>query len=436
VTTASAEEVALGRVRDLLRGFPAFGFDIVGYLRSTRHEQWLRETWTLVRATRHQLTAEHLVTRADDLRRRIPGYRGLPPVQRLTDVPLLTSERLRADPLMFIDPAETGEPLVTTTTSGTSGPSLRVVYTQRFHLRELFLAVPTVLSRVGLADLIARPFLALHVTDSTCAAAQVFTDPAGLFGLQARASFVVGDPSSVDEILTMIEVLQPAAVTSRPELLGVLLDAVRRRGGAPFARVGCLVSSGSTLTPAMRAELANFLSRPVVELYGLTEIGIAATQCPATALHIEPSVVAETPADGAIVLSSLANAAMPLLRYDTGDRGRLDQGCRCGSAAPRLTLAPGRVVPCFRWSSGELFVPTVLHDVFERLPVREFRVTQVAPDQLQVVVEPAPAASPTLTADVTAAVAAMLPSSATVAVSIGDLPVGRPSDRYHSELAN
>ncbi|MFC9825367.1 AMP-binding protein [Streptomyces erythrochromogenes] len=433
---ARTEEVALGQVRDLLRDFPAFEFDVVAHLQSMRHGTWLRKAWTRTRAARDRLTPEHLVASTDDLRRRIPGYRGLPPVRTLDDIPLLTSQRLRADSLLFIDPAETDESLVMTTTSGTTGPSLRVLYTQHFHLRELFLAVPTALVRAGLDHLLATPFLTLHVTDSTRATAQVFSDPAGLFGLQARVPVAVGDPASVDRTLAMIEEFKPAAVTSRPELLGALLHTVRRRQGRnPFASVGCLVSSGSTLTPTLRADLSGLLGLPLVELYALTETGLTAAACPQAALHVEPSVVAETLADGTIVLSSLANAAMPILRYDSGDRGRLDDGCPCGSSTPRLALAPGRVVPCFHWPTGELFVPTALHDVFERFSVREFRVVQVSPDRLEITIEPATAAPPTLTADVAAAVTAMLPTSVTVAVSASDLPAGRPNDRYRSELA-
>ena len=127
------------------------------------------------------------------------------------------------------------------------------------------------------------------------------------------------------------------------------------RGGLRL-RLGLF--GGEPWTEEMRAEIERSLGLTAVNFYGLSEMcgpGVAA-ECTARAgLHvqedhfavevIEPSSGRPVPdgVAGELVFTTLTKEAMPLLRYRTGDIGRLAGGpCPCGRTMVRLTGLRGR----------------------------------------------------------------------------------------------
>ena len=126
---------------------------------------------------------------------------------------------------------------------------------------------------------------------------------------------------------------------------------------APDAPPKNVLLSADRVSPVLRAALERVWGCEVFEHYGLTESGLGcAVECPAhdgahirhDALYLEiidPASGEVLPAGewGEIVLSTLNRRAMPLLRYRTGDKGRLlDRPCACGSVLPRLDTVAGR----------------------------------------------------------------------------------------------
>jgi phenylacetate-CoA ligase len=127
-------------------------------------------------------------------------------------------------------------------------------------------------------------------------------------------------------------------------------------GGGLQVRLGLF--GGEPWTEGMREEIERALGLVAVNFYGLSEMcgpGVAA-ECPARAgLHvqedhfavevIEPASGRVLPpgVEGELVFTTLTKEAMPLLRYRTGDIGRLDdRPCSCGRTTVRLTGLRGR----------------------------------------------------------------------------------------------
>jgi phenylacetate-coenzyme A ligase PaaK-like adenylate-forming protein len=126
----------------------------------------------------------------------------------------------------------------------------------------------------------------------------------------------------------------------------------------PFARVG-----GEQLFPFQRAEIERSLAERVVDSYGCTEVGPVAGECPEGSLHVFAEHVhveimcGEVPLEagdfGDIVVTSLNNAAMPLVRCRVGDQGRLSpDGCSCGLPHPVLEELRARTEDTFRAADG------------------------------------------------------------------------------------
>jgi phenylacetate-CoA ligase len=115
---------------------------------------------------------------------------------------------------------------------------------------------------------------------------------------------------------------------------------------------------GEPWTEAMREQIERALGITAVNFYGLSEMcgpGVAA-ECPARAgLHVQEDHFAvevidaggrpaAPGAEGELVFTTLTKEAMPLLRYRTGDIGRLVTGtCGCGRTMARVTGLRGRL---------------------------------------------------------------------------------------------
>ena len=109
------------------------------------------------------------------------------------------------------------------------------------------------------------------------------------------------------------------------------------------------------LTPAMRRTIGSILDVPILHTYALNEIGMVASQCPEGGrfhVHGEHCLVeivddqgrpAPPGQFGRLLITSLTNYGMPLLRYDVDDLAMVVEGpCRCGRTLPSFGEIQGR----------------------------------------------------------------------------------------------
>jgi phenylacetate-CoA ligase len=133
----------------------------------------------------------------------------------------------------------------------------------------------------------------------------------------------------------------------------------------------------------------------------LTEFGAVGYECPEQAgFHIDETSVfvevidrdgqpVEEGEEGEIVISSVLNEAMPLLRYRTGDLGVFTwKQCRCGVPGPRILRLSGLKVFCLRFEDGRLTSPAHFNNFLSIFPITEFQITQVTMTRIDVLVEP------------------------------------------------
>jgi phenylacetate-CoA ligase len=155
---------------------------------------------------------------------------------------------------------------------------------------------------------------------------------------------------------------RPMLVAGTPSALFYLARRLREEGVtgplAPFARVG-----GEQLFSFQREHIESYLSNRAIDSYGTTETGAVAGECPAGSMHVYSDHLhleifrGNTPVPpgefGDIVVTSLYNWTMPLIRYRLGDRGRLStEECTCGLPYPVLTDLQARSNNCFVLANG------------------------------------------------------------------------------------
>ena len=143
-----------------------------------------------------------------------------------------------------------------------------------------------------------------------------------------------------------------------------------------------------TLDSSVRAACQKVLGVPIVDGYSSEEMGYIALQCPTSeALHVmSESVLVEivdesgqpcAPGEiGQVVVTTLHNVAMPLVRYALGDHAEAGAPCACGRGLPVIARVLGKIRNLVTLPSGKRFRPRFI-DELEAFPmVRQYQLIQ------------------------------------------------------------
>lgn len=335
-------------------------------MRLTRLEPWICEVEGIPRLDRETLECIQL-RRLNELlareKKRGGFYRGLPErlgsLDGLRDLPFTTPEQLAENAPGLLLGSQAGvSRIISGATSGTTGPSKRIFYTERDieHTVGFFAAGISELVSAGEAVCVAMPF----------------SGPDGLGELICRAverlgawPVKMGAGRSLGEQAELMESERPSAYIGMPvPLLGLL-----RWMGGPGSLKRALVS-GDACPEGVMGELEKLLGARLFPHYGSREMCLGgAVTCPAhEGMHLRENHVLAEIVDGRgipvrdgergeLVITTLDMQAMPLIRYKTGDYTRFIPGpCACGGVTRRLdSLRRAREFPDMEELDGALF---------------------------------------------------------------------------------
>lgn len=185
---------------------------------------------------------------------------------------------------------------------------------------------------------------------------------------------------------------RPGYLTSNSQELEHL--AYVCEGNWPVDSIKSVISIATQMTPAMSRMITQTMNAQVHENYGFNEVGVVALRCAAGRYHVmsEHCVVEIIDADGhpvapgnvgRLVVSTLTNLAMPLLRYDAGDLAKAVAGpCPCGRTLPAFGEIIGRYRRTAFLPEGTLQRRAVLSEALATLPaglsrpVRKYQLHQ------------------------------------------------------------
>jgi phenylacetate-CoA ligase len=307
---------------------------VIGALRS----QWWDERrirgyqeQALLKVMRHAIT-------------RVPYYRalGLDPgsiatASDLKRFPVLTKRDLQRAPESFLAEGFARDTLYASRTSGSSGQPTTTYFDRhawllgRYALKMRRIAATSPLP-IGCRVLIISERKPEEL------AALVAATPSGLRPFVRQLRLSIHEPVA-DHLATIIR-WRPQILYTFPSYLLDLIALAERRGEA-LPPIRTVYTSSEVLTPAAREQIERALCASVCDIYGSTEFKEVAWQCRFgrdhlnfESVHIEQQ---ESGAAGPVVLTSLMNLAMPLLRFSIGDRAVFgSNGCSCGRQSPYL----------------------------------------------------------------------------------------------------
>ncbi|MCI0503240.1 AMP-binding protein [Candidatus Micrarchaeota archaeon] len=360
------------------------GMDILALLRhlaSAKGEQWMHPDG-LEKLRERRLGA--LLKSS----RNVPAYAGEAycgmsasgsPMEALASAPILGKSDVRRSPASFLNP---GKPLgrhTELTTSGSTGEPLRIYLDGQalaYRVAQTY-AVTTEFGRTPfdvMATLYERPSIVHPLRRGT-----IFRElPLSIFDDEAEA-------------LERMARSNANIVSSFPSVIASLAHANLSEGrGMSLKSAYC---TGEMLTPRDRRAISSSFGCSVFDQYGLNEAGLVAWECPEEhKLHINSSTcIVEiiddggnpvTKGSGDIVVTSLINHMMPLLRYSTGDRGRVGRDCPCGRGFPTLDKIEGRKDDLLVLPSGKLRSASFIDSLSEKSELRAYQLIQESASHL------------------------------------------------------
>ena len=199
----------------------------------------------------------------------------------------------------------------------------------------------------------------------------------------------------IEDVVSQAEAFNPQVLYGFPGYLARLAEIAHGRLAPRL-----VFTSGELLDEVTRRRIEAALGTRVLDVYGCTEVKEIAWQCPwSEAYHLNADwlVLEALPGEpgtgrrgGTLLVTSLFNYAMPLLRYALGDTGEiLEQACPCGRGLPLVRPTLGRSVDYLVLADGAMIPPYALTCAIEHFQgMRQYQIVQTALDRVEVRVVP------------------------------------------------
>ena len=371
--------------------------------------------------------------------RSLPGYRdelsswrpGGDPYEALGRLPVLERSRVQDDPDAFRDPRVGSLAL---TSSGSTGTPLALRLDRRARWRRR-LQFGVFFLRHGWLPW-RRSVSVKVVTDPSARLGSVALDRTAL--ARRTVVSVLDPPERQYEELRRAD---PQILHGLPSALEQIALRAEAAGWRP-TRLRRIFTASEALSPQLRELLERVLGAPVMDSYAASEALVGWECAHRRGIHVlGGNVVLEVLDDdgdpaapgevGHVVITTLDNRAMPLLRYAIGDLAIApgSEACPCGRRGQLIPRVLGRRVPLFEVDDEFVSPWGMIARMYELRGIGQFQLVQEAPNRLAVLVRPDTSGDPIDREGIVALAAAELGGGVLVDVrevtSIEASPVGK-----------
>jgi len=197
------------------------------------------------------------------------------------------------------------------------------------------------------------------------------------------AAFNMGE-KQLGEYAAFIERYRPAKMYGYASAFYLLAEYLKDKNWRAPSELKVIFATAEPLYDFQRRLVEKVFNCAVAMEYGARDAGLLANECPNGGFHIPAEgILIEIDAPdstglGEIVVTNLYSKAMPIIRYRTGDVGRLLGGaCSCGRGLPRLESVEGRRTDFLVTPSGRMVhALSVIYPLRESPSVKCFQVIQ------------------------------------------------------------
>lgn len=292
-------------------------------------------------------------------------------------LPLTTPEELKAEPETFLCvPAKEIARIITLKTSGSTGAPKRLFFTEDDLMQTADFFETGMQYMVKPGD---------RVT--------VYMEGPGFFSIGGLLKEGLGRIQVETKVHGLIHDMEAAARDGEGAdcLIGVPSQMYALAAHAPGLRPKTVLLSADYVPVSVQRFLEKTWNCRVFTHWGMTETGYGGgVQCGARAGYhlrdrdllieiLDPETGQPVPEGqyGELVLTTLRRRGMPLVRYRTGDLGRMiAEPCACGCLKPRLDKVEGRLDDSVRLSGGKVLSMHILDELLFALDeVEDFQAS-------------------------------------------------------------
>jgi len=327
--------------------------------------------------------------------RHLAGVRGadLDSLEDFAQLPMITADHLRAKPDALLSVSRDDiERVVTLSSSGTTGEPKRI-----FHTADDLKATVDFFGW-GMSNMVAPGGTALVLLPGARpgGVGQLLDEALSRHGSSAVALGELTDAgAAVDRCLAE----GASCVVGAPAHVNLLAHTWEKRG-LPKGVIRSVLLCWDVIPDAVRASVTERLGCKVFRHWGMIETGLGgAVECaPGSGMHLRETDVYVEIADpvtgallpdgefGDMVVTTPLKLGMPLIRYRTGDVGRILAGeCACGSPLRRLDPLVRRRRDSVPLSSGPLALRE-LNEILYAVPGLADFAARLADDTLHLTV--------------------------------------------------
>ena len=216
----------------------------------------------------------------------------------------------------------------------------------------------------------------------------------GVFGGEYIGDFIAAEktlpahaisPNKLDAWAAFIQRYRPVLLQGYASILAALARYVLECQISLPASLTGVFSTAEMLDDSQRALMEAAFGCRVFNQYGSREIPNIACECRHGHMHVFTDMVMLESIDGQLLVSSLTNRLMPMIRYENGDAGELlDADCDCGSPFPLMAMGMCRKNDFIVTPDGRKLHPSFFNRLlYGQKHIENYQFVQRTSDEVQ-----------------------------------------------------
>ena len=296
-------------------------------------------------------------------------------ISDINKIPIINKDIVRDNVADFISDQANREELIEHKTGGSTGIPLVFYYNAEADYYRA-LAVERWKLQGGVTNVFEKSCIVFRSPESLLNNEKIWsrgTKYYGAYGMFRNELILSANnmyPHVLEQYIKKMKAFKPSYIHGYASAVYMIADHMRQDNIK--IPVKTVLTSSDCLTRQMRETIEDVFCCKVFDRYGLGEEAASAVECDVhDGYHIDMDkcviqVVDENDNElettsGRIIGTGLCNYAMPFIRYDTGDVGKITNSpCKCGRKTPRLYELEGRGKDVIVLPSGKKISPAWL----------------------------------------------------------------------------
>ena len=194
--------------------------------------------------------------------------------------------------------------------------------------------------------------------------------------------------AELDKWVKMIKQYQPVLLQGYASVLAELANYVLDNNIIMSSSLRGVYSTAEVLYDSQRQAIETAFACKVYNQYGCREIPNIAIECQQGNMHVFTDMVnlesVLLDGDHKLIITSLTNFLMPMIRYENGDTGKLKSGqCACGSPFPMMEMGMCRSNDIIKTKTGKNIYPSYFIHLLDGIKgIKQYQFIQSELDKI------------------------------------------------------